>query len=148
MRIKPELTISVAAFVLSIIATASSMYFASIGLKTTVLPALVFVYDSDINSWALRNVGNGPAPNVTVAHQAFSSDDWVEPTRLYPVSEGESVLIGWVGSNPDKLAATYTDAHNRQYTSVTDEDLTKIDDGNLLPIWEDDAVGRIWQRGQ
>ena len=117
-------------------------------LKTTVLPALVFVYDSGSNSWELRNVGNGPALNVTVAHQPFSTDGWVEPTRIYPVSEGESVPIGWVGSNPDRLAASYTDAHNREYTSITDEDLTQIAGGNLLPRWEDSAVGRIWQRRQ
>ena len=58
LRIKPELAISALALVLSVVAVASSVYYSSVRLQTTVLPYLVFVYDRD-KKWSLRNVGNG-----------------------------------------------------------------------------------------
>jgi hypothetical protein len=145
IRIKPELLISAAAFILSIVATISSIYFSRVGLRTTVLPSLVFVYDSE-KAWSLRNVGNGPALNITVAHTLHGSSDWLQPTRLYPLSEGEDVSLRWVGYYPDKLGVVYSDAHNRQYTSVCDEDLTEILSGRALPSWKPHEIRRVWER--
>jgi hypothetical protein len=142
---KPELAISLVALILSIFATISSIYFSNIGLKTNVLPTLVFVYDSK-KGWSISNVGNGPALNVIVAHQNHGEDNWKDPTRLYPIPEDEVVLIEWVGDNPDKLMAAYTDVHNRPYTSLTDEDLTTIKDKDTSRPWSDSEIRRIWER--
>ncbi len=142
---KPELAISLVALTLSIIATISSIYFSNIGLKTNVLPTLVFVYDSE-KGWSINNVGNGPALNVVVAHQAHGENKWKDPTRLYPISENDSVHVKWVGHNPDKLMIAYTDVHNRPYTSLTDEDLTTINDKNLSRPWNETDIRRIWER--
>ena len=144
LRIKPELALSAAAFALSVVAVTSSFYFSRVGLRTTVLPTLVFVYDED-QGWSLRNVGNGPALNVIVSHQSHEAPQWIEPTRLYPLGDGEELQISWVGHNPDKLAVSYSDAHNREYTSVTDEDLTKILAGRALPVWKESEILRLWE---
>lgn len=142
---KPELVISLVALTLSIIATISSIYFSNIGLKTNVLPTLVFVYDSE-KGWSINNVGNGPALNVVVAHQVHGENRWKDPTRLYPIPENDSVHVEWVGHNPDKLMIAYTDVHNRPYTSLTDEDLTTINDENVPRPWSETDIRRIWER--
>ena len=142
---KPELVISLIALTLSVIATISSIYFSNIGLKTNVLPTLVFVFDSG-KGWAINNVGNGPALNVVVAHQVHGDDNWKDPTRLYPIPEDDVVHIEWVGLNPNKLIATYTDVHNRPYNSLTDEDLTTIKDKDVLRPWNESEIKRIWER--
>ena len=142
---KPELAIALIALTLSIFATISSIYFSNIGLKTNVLPTLVFVYDSE-KGWFINNVGNGPALNVIVSHQNHGEDRWISPTRLYPIPDGEQVHIEWVGQNPDKLMAAYTDVHNRSYTSLTDEDLTTIKDNDTSHPWTESDIRRIWER--
>ena len=142
---KPQFVISLVALTLSIVATISSIYFSNIGMKTNVLPTLVFVYDSD-EGWSVKNVGNGPALNVVVTHQDHGENKWKDPTRLYPISENDVVYIAWVGQNPDKLMATYTDVHNRLYSSLTDEDLTTINDDDVSQPWKDTDIRRIWER--
>lgn len=144
-KTKPEFTISLIALAFSIVATISSIYFSRINLKTGVLPTLIFVYDSKIG-WSLKNVGNGPALNVEVAHQDEGVKKWKDPTLLYPISEDGSVNIKWVGHSPNKLIAAYTDVHNREYKSVTDDDRTTINDREKSRPWTRDEVKRIWER--
>ena len=143
LRIKPELAMSIAALVLSVVAVSSSIYFSRVGLQTTVLPTLVFVYRND-QGWSLRNIGNGPAMNVVVSHQLHGGVEWLEPTRLYPLPKGEETSIPWVGHNPDKLGVFYSDAHNRMYTSIADEDLTTISPGRELPVWSESEILPVW----
>ena len=145
LKSKPELVISLIALTLSVIATIASIYFSNIGMKTNVLPTLIFVYESE-KGWTINNVGNGPALNVVVAHQDHGDESWKDPTRLYPISEGGIVGIEWIGQNPNKLISTYTDVHNRSYTSLTDEDLTTIKDKKLQHIWNETDIKKIWER--
>ena len=143
--VTPELAISTVALVISLIATATAIYFARASLRTNVLPVLVFVY-ADSTGWAIKNVGSGPALNIVVADQTPPATEWERPTRLYPLAEGQRVLLPWVGQNPDKLAVVYQDVHNRDYTSVVDQDLTIIHRDRVLPEWPDDAIARVWER--
>ena len=140
---KPELIISVIALIMSVTSVFSSVYFSRLGIKTNVLPALVFIYNVKAG-WSLRNVGNGPALNVLVARRLSSDSDWDLPTRIYPIGKGEEVSIPWVGHNPKLLAVSYQDAHNRTYTSICDNDLTKIQEGKKLPEWDEGSIERIW----
>lgn len=144
-RVKPELIISILALVMAFVSTIASIYFSYINLQTSVLPTLVLVYGED-SRWEIQNVGNGPALNITVAHQSHDSDSWEAPTRLYPLPKNGVVLIPWVGHNPDKIGVTYIDVHNNEYTSITDEDLTRVHKGRYLPIWKRVEIKRIWQR--
>ncbi len=142
--IKPELIISILAVIIAITSAIASFYFSSVNLRTDVLPTLVLVYSRQ-QGWEIRNVGKGPALNVTIAHKNHGSDTWVAPTRLYPIPKDGVILTPWIGSNPDKIGITYTDVHNNQYTSLTDNDLTKIHKGRFLPSWTNSEVIRVWQ---
>lgn len=144
-RMRPELIIAIAALVISIIATFASIYFSRVSLKTDVLPVLVFVWDQG-QGWRLRNVGNGPALNVVVASKCRTSPGWEHPTRLYPLSEGEEVRLAYVGPDADWLGVAYSDAHNRYYTSICDEDLSVVHSGRKLPKWKKTEIRRIWER--
>ena len=144
-QFRPELAISLIALVLSLIATVSSIYFSNLGLKTNVLPTLVFIYNS-ANGWSVKNVGNGPALNVIIAHQNHGANKWQAPTRLYPLAAGDKIHIKWVGRSPNKLMATYADVHNRNYTSLTDEDLTTIESKSPLIFWDETEISKIWER--
>src|SRR6266568_7873730 len=133
------LWISLAALTLSLVATVTSVYFSQASLRTSILPTLVFVYSVD-SGWAVRNIGNGPAINVVLAVEPSSGSGWQSPTQLYPVPVAEQVWLPWVGHNPKRLGVTYTDAYNRTYTSICDNDLTVINGGERLPEWPRDAV--------
>ena len=147
--VKPELIISILALVVAITSTVAAVYFSRIKLRTDILPTVVLVY-SNTDDWEITNIGNGPALNVMVAHQNHDSDTWELPTRLYPLPRDGKVAIPWVGKNPDKIAISYSDVHNNQYTSITDDDLTKIYEdtyrGTDLPQWEELEVQPVWQR--
>ena len=73
---KPKLepVISLIALTLSMNAAIYSICFSNIGLKTNVLPTLVFVFDSG-KGWTINNVGNGSALNVVVAHQVHGDEN-------------------------------------------------------------------------
>jgi len=145
--IKPEILISLIALILSIIATIASIYFPSLGLKTEIMPTLVFIY-SPSDGWILRNVGNGPALNIVIAYQMHFENDWQNPTRLYPIAQGEELKIKWVRHDLDKLGVIYSDAYNRVYTSICDDDLTTIVEGRALPTWKDSEIIKVWQLNQ
>ena len=129
----------------AIFASASFVYFAQLAAKTSVAPQLIFVW-SESTGWILRNDGNGPASNVVVAHRLHSMNKWSDPTVLYDIPKGDKVSICWVGHNPDKLIAVYSDMNRRLYTSFTDEDRTTISNGDSVRTWKDSEVRRLWER--
>ena len=144
LRIRPEVVISTAALALSVVAVTSSVYFSRVSVRTTVFPTLVLGYDGD-QGWSLRNVGNDPAMNVVDSHQSHEGTEWLEPTRLYPLPDGDEESITSVGHNTDKLSVSYSDAQNREYTSITDEYLTEIFAGRDLPVWKESEIHRVWE---
>jgi len=139
-----ELWVSLTALTLSVIATVTSIYFSQASLRTSVQPTLVFVLSGD-SGWSIRNVGSGPALNVVLAVEPDSGAGWQRPTQLYPIPAGERVRLPWVGLNPDRLGAVYSDAHNRAYTSIVDDDITEIMPGSRLRQWPRSDVRRDWQ---
>ncbi len=141
---RPEILISSVALLLSIIATGASIYFPNLSLKIGLMPTLVFIY-SPSDGWALRNVGNGPALNIVVAYQMHTDRDWQNPTRLYPIPQGDKLTLTWVGHNPDKLGVVYSDANNRFYTSICDDDLTNVVEGIALPKWKESEIVKSWE---
>jgi hypothetical protein len=143
-KIKPELLISIIALVVAIISTGASVYFSKLNIRTDVFPALVLAYDSN-NGWEIRNIGNGPAINIIVSHQEHDASDWIKPTRIYPISKDGDLRLYWVGNNPDKIAVAYSDINGNEYTSFTNDDLTKINKGNQLPSFKDSEIIRIWE---
>jgi len=143
-KIKPELIISIVALVVAIASTIASVYFSKLNIRTDIFPVLVLVYDAK-DGWEIRNIGNGPAINIIVSHQEHGTNEWIKPTRIYPIPKDGKINLSWVGYNPDKIAVTYSDIHEKQYTSITDEDLTEIKDTNELPSWKKTEILRIWE---
>ncbi len=142
---KPELYISLIALVLSVIATASSIYFSNVNFKTGAMPALVFLHDN-AGGWYVSNVGNGPALNVVAAHRNKGENEWKAPTALYPVSRDGKVYTPWVGRSPEKLMVLYTDVWNRSYVSLTDSGRTTVSEKKMTPPWNEDEVVSIDDR--
>jgi len=120
---------------------------------------LILLY-SNTHGWKIKNIGNGPALNIVIAHttnalenktpegKTLPSGNWKCPTRLYPLPRDGEIAIPWVGSNPDKIAVRYFDIHDNQYTSVTDDDLTKIYEVSILPLWKEREIKPLWERVQ
>jgi hypothetical protein len=141
----PSKTLATMAIVISGAAVGISGYFAHLQVRTTVLPVLVFVYDSA--GWELKNVGSGPAIDPIVSHQEHNSDKWLAPTRVYPIEgSGGKIRLLWVGHNPDKIIVYYRDAHGNAYVSKVDDDRTLISYGEIPPVWDSRDVLRIWER--
>jgi len=143
--IRPSAMMVVVAVGIAILAIGWLVHFAELGAKTSVAPQLVFVWNES-TGWFLRNDGNGTAFHVVVAHRPHLVSEWNAPTVLYPIPKGERVSICWVGQNPDKLVAVYADMSDRIYTSFTDEDVTKISDGDSARTWKESEVRRVWER--
>jgi hypothetical protein len=142
---RPETIISAVALVISVVALGISIYLSAVGLRTSVLPALVFVYDPE-DGWLLRNVGNGPALDPIVSHTEHGSEKWIMPTRIYPIEINARVHLPWLRHNPDKIVVYYNDVHGRSYRSFVDEDRTQIDSGDFEAVWSPDKVRRVWER--
>jgi hypothetical protein len=132
--------------IISALAVGISGYFGHLQIRTNVLPVVVFVYSSEFG-WEMRNVGSGPALDPIVSHQQHDSDKWLAPTRTYPLEgNGGKVRLPWVGENPDKIVAYYTDAHGNSYVSKVDDDKTTISYGQVPAVWDSREVMRIWER--
>jgi len=137
--------ISILALIVAIISTWTSIHYSKLNNKTNILPLLVFLYNEE-EGWLLKNVGNGPALNITIVYQKHNETKWCKPTRSYPIENGVQINISWVGDNPNKLGVTYFDAYNKVYNSICDDDLTKIFHENILPVWKNSEVKRIWEQ--
>ena len=138
-----ELLISVLALTISLISVFVSGYYSHLSIKTNIRPTLVFVYSQ--TGWSLRNVGSGPALNVLVAHKIPRDTQWQKPTRVYPIRANDEVKIAWVGHGPQALGVTYQDANNVVYTSICEDDLTKLYERNELSNWDEAEIIRVWQ---
>lgn len=139
---KPELVISIIALFVAGVSVVVSFYFSRLTSKTSVFPVLVFVYDKE-HGWEIRNVGKGPALNVIVAQS--NGENWDMPTSCYPIDAGDNLKIPWVGHDPYQLGVSYCDAHNRCYTSICKDDLTRISNGVRLPQWDKKDIIRQWE---
>ena len=108
-----------------------------------VKPVLTITYRGS-SGWYLKNVGNGPALNVIVAEKG--EGDWFKPVRVQPLSNGEEHVLRWLGeTNIEGLGATYFDIDGRQYTSLTEKDLTTIKSGNQLAKWREQDIEKEWE---
>jgi hypothetical protein len=140
-----EMVLSVIAIVLSAVTFGLTYRAGQAADRRSRIPVLVFVYDEH-RGWLLRNVGNGPALNITTAirktHEQ-AEDEWEAPTRVPPIERDGEFELHWLKhANVAVLAATYQDflaadtSHKaRVYTVTSAYDLNQIVPGHLLPDW-------------
>jgi hypothetical protein len=144
------------AVLLSAVTFGLTQRFASASDRRARIPVLVFVYDST-GHWLLRNVGNGPALNITLATKARHDDrEWQNPTRIPPIAKDAQFKLSWLGDDDYAiLTASYEDfltadnkRRSRAYTVSMAYDLNRIVPIHDLPRWGVDESLASWQREQ
>lgn len=149
-----ELVLSVSAFAVSASSLAFTYRAWQVSDRRARIPVLVFVMVPD-RGWVLRNVGNGPALNITVARKSAAAGDWLEPTRVPPLGRDAEIALTW-WRRPTELAvlgATYQDfagadtaRPGRTYTAICHESLSSVRPGRQLPAWSVGSSEASWRR--
>ena len=149
-------TIAAVALILSLVTFGLAQRSTSAADRRSRIPVLVFVYDSS-GYWILRNVGNGPALNITLATKAMHDDrDWQNPTTIPPIGRGSEFRLKWLGdSDVAVLAASYEDflaadkpRRSRVYTVSMAKDINRVVPRRELPHWSANDSLAHWQREQ
>lgn len=112
-------------------------------------PVLVFEYDHS-EGWAVRNLGNGPAMNITFALKEAGTESadgtWIERRRLPPIASGGDFKLAWTAhDNHHGFGATYEDIFQTKFTTTCGNDVNKVSLGHIAAI----AVGKSvahWER--
>jgi hypothetical protein len=108
-----------------------------------VKPVLTIAYRGS-SGWYVKNIGNGPALNVVVAEKG--QGDWFKPVRIPALANSEEHALRWLGqTNIESIGATYFDIDGRQYTSLTEQDLTTIKTGNRMAKWQERDIEKEWE---
>lgn len=101
-------------------------------------PVLIFEYDHS-DGWAVRNLGNGPAMNVTFAlkEKGIESNEgnWIDYRRLPPIASGGAFKLTWTEhDNAHGFGATYEDILEIRFTTTCGNDINKISRGHITAI--------------
>jgi hypothetical protein len=153
--VMPEILLSAAAFLFSVVTLVFSFRAWQLGDRRARIPVLVFVFERD-QRWVLRNIGNGPALNVTVAwRDSHEPSPWLDPTRVPPIPRDGQVALSWLvkGMNIQVLGATYQDflgadssRPGRTYTATCAYALSSVRPGRHLPNWTTEETQPQWIR--
>ncbi len=154
--------------IISILALGIAFY----SWMTNSEPVIVFIWDNDYKCYYIKNVGKGPAMNITVSYindtELPTPPDWKNPVRCYSLEPNGKIYMDWrlktggilFSKELDKdmpsdyflggatsLAAIYSSANfliRQTYTSICEHDNTKTEKGNKIRKWTDNEVHRIW----
>ena len=138
-------TLSTMALVVSLVAFALNYRHTRHSAVSARKPVLIFEYDGELG-WILRNVGAGPALNVTVAQKRVGGE-WFNPVRVPPLSKDGKLTLEWLNHvNTTGLGATYTDTEQLPYTSTCGNDLSEVAVGTLFGPWPEAQIGRHWNQ--
>lgn len=131
-------------------------------------PVIVFIWDNENKYYYIKNVGKGPAMNITVTYiNDTESNDWKNPVKCYSLEPNGIINIDWglksggilfskrydTGDPSEyvngvtKLAAVYNSANflfKMTYTSVFDDENIFIKKGNKIRKWTSKELFRIW----
>ena len=105
--------------------------------KVSIQPSLVFYNkgkdNNDKNRWMVKNVGNGPAINVTVA-SGKTDEKWIqnESLLLSALAPNDERYLFWT-KHHGALMATYSDIEDRHYTSKCKNNRNELHEGNKYP---------------
>lgn len=136
-----EVYLSIFAILISIFTYIIS-YFRNIkGTIENKQPILIFSYEkSDV--WTVTNVGNGPALNILIHHG--NQEFWLSPTRIPALSKDASFELSWLkNTNILKLGSTYTDFNGKEYSTVCQEDHSKLFKGTKIEF-EPSSIIQHW----
>jgi hypothetical protein len=95
-------------------------------------PVLVFENPGQ-KPWRIRNVGKGPAINVTAGGGSRSKEWDSDRVLLFAaLAPGETIPMEWVNRS-GALFAVYSDVGGREYTSECSGNRNRMFDGNRYP---------------
>jgi hypothetical protein len=139
--------LSIVAIVISTISFLLSFWLNIKSARSDIRPVLAFVYNGE-SGWHLRNVGSGPALNVTVAQKNVKNREWFNPVRVPPLEEESRFHLKWLGHvNDTGLGVVYEDFQGRTYSSTCGNDLSCVFRGRgEIPKWEEQEIGRHWRQ--
>lgn len=154
---------------LPIIISSLALLVSYYSLMTNYEPVVVFIWDNDYQCYYIKNVGKGPAMNITISYVNESeSPEWKNPVRCYSLESNGKIYIDWALKNGGtlltkerdgnivptrflggvtRIAAVYSSANSlfkRTYTSICENNNTKRKKGNKITWWKDDEVNGIW----
>ena len=137
----------IAAVVISVISFLLSFRLNMRSARSDIRLVLAFVYNGE-SGWHLRNIGSGPALNVTVAQKNVENKEWFNPVRVPPLEEESRFLLKWLGHvNNTGLGVVYEDFQGRTYSSTCGDDLSRIFRGRgEIPKWEEHKIGKYWSQ--
>lgn len=131
---KLEVVISIIISIAAIAIATASYWHSRLAAIASIRPILVFLRDKK-KGWHVRNVGGGPALNVTIAKKPPKS--WSKPRIVPPIYSDDFVKLSWVPYHKvHELGATYKDFQGRIYSSIYnhEEGHTTLICGNKLPF--------------
>jgi hypothetical protein len=139
-----ELTISVAALVFSLISFALSFWQSVATFRAQIRPVVVVEYDTG-KGWVLRNIGNGPALNILVAH--WKQGAWRNPVRVQALPVQKQFRLTWLeAASPESIVAEYEDFRRRAYVTAFKARISRLSSGRVLPPWKESEIGVHWQQ--
>ena len=137
--------LSLAALVISIVSSVLTYRLSTITYRSDLRPVLVFVFNDNASHWHLKNVGKGPALNITIAKRK-EKGEWYGQTRVFPISDGDELSLSfWGPVDAPEAGVVYEDFRGNEYTSIVKADLSKTYEGRKLPEWEEDQINRWWR---
>lgn len=139
--------LSIVAIVISAVSFSLSFWLSLKSARSGIRPVLAFVYNGE-SGWHLRNIGNGPALNITVAQKNVERQIWFDPVRVPPLEEESRLPLEWLGHvNDTGLGVVYEDFQGRTYSSTCGNDLTRIFRGRgEIPLWDEEEIGQHWRQ--
>lgn len=137
-----ELGIAIAALLFSLISFVLSFWQSVETFRAQIRPVVVIEYDTR-KGWVLRNIGNGPALNILVAHR--KQGGWRNPVRAPALPVLKQFRLFWLEA-PDAIGVAYEDFRGRRYgTSVTGP-VSRLPNRQLLPSWPDAEISPHWDQ--
>ncbi len=154
--------------ILAIIISVFAILFSFYSWLTSFDPVIVFIWDNEKQYYYIKNIGTGPASNITVTYiNDTESKDWKNPVKCYSLEPNGIINIDWGfkekgvlfskrddTGNPSayvngvtKIAAVYSSSNslcNLTYTSFFIDENTSRKRGNRITKWKSQELNRIW----
>lgn len=148
MQLDAPTTISLAAFLLSTISFIVTFVRWRRDRLDRYRPVLIFEYGHS-DGWAVRNLGNGPAMNVTFALKKgdieSAKGNWIERRRLPPIASGGVFKLVWTDhDNHHGFGATYEDIIQTKFTTTCGNDVNRVSPGHIAEIASGESVAH-WE---
>ena len=139
-----ELAIATAALVFSLISFVLSFWQSVETFRAQIRPVVVVEYDTG-KGWVLRNIGNGPALNILVAHR--KRGEWRNPVRVQALPVQKQFRLTWLeAASPESIVAEYEDFRQRTYSTTFRAKTSRLVTGGSFLVAKIRKSASTWNR--